>query len=240
MNNNFPACWFDLIETSGCEFDVADRIARIENAVARIERTGTEVFPPVQLRYRAFDAVAPEKVKVVIVGQDPYPRTENVHGKELPQAVGLSFSVPSGMTLPPSLQNIFQELADDLGVAPPTDGNLSHWANQGVLMLNTILTVERGNARSHSGLGWQDVTTATLRALSSQRKGLVFILWGNDAKALKEHIMDVESRGHVILESSHPSPMGGSCYRGFFGSKPFSRTNAALIAQGKKPIAWLG
>ena len=160
MNQDFPKCWLDLIENSGCEFDVADRIARIENAVNSIESSGTEVFPPVQLRYRAFDSVTPANVKVVIVGQDPYPGIVKVSGREVPQAVGLSFSVPSGAMLPRSLKNIFQEMADDLGVAPPMDGDLSHWASQGVLMLNTILTVGRGKARSHRGLGWQDVTTA--------------------------------------------------------------------------------
>jgi len=164
-------------------------------------------------------------VKVVILGQDPY------HGEG--QAHGLSFSVKPGIALPPSLQNIFKELTDDLGCAMPTSGYLKHWADEGVLLLNTVLTVRAGQANSHRGMGWEDFTDAVIDKLSLRKDPVVFILWGNPAKAKAKRI----ASHHHLITSVHPSPL--SSYRGFFGSKPFSKANAFLVAMDKAPIKWV-
>jgi uracil-DNA glycosylase len=184
------------------------------------------VYPAPKNIFRAFELTPFDKVKVVILGQDPY------HGAR--QAVGLSFAVEKGITLPPSLRNIYKEIESDLGttVAHP-DGDLTRWAKQGVLLLNATLTVRAGAAGSHQGKGWEQFTDAAIRTLSDQREHLVFILWGNYARQ-KGAIID-RSR-HLIIESAHPSPF--SANNGFFGSKPFSKTNAYLQKNGETPIAW--
>jgi uracil-DNA glycosylase len=149
--------------------------------------------------------------------------------------MGLSFSVPKGVKIPPSLRNIFKELNQDIGCPIPDHGDLTHWANQGVLLLNRLLSVEKDKPSSHKNLGWLPITEALVAALSQQHSGMVFILWGNHAKSLRPSITD---NGHTVIESSHPSPLGGSCNKGFFGSEPFSRANMALCLSGKDPINW--
>jgi uracil-DNA glycosylase len=184
------------------------------------------VYPPPQYIFRALDLTPFESVKVVILGQDPY------HGPG--QANGLCFSVDQGKTLPPSLKNIWKELEDDLGVfVPARKGDLSSWAAQGVLLLNATLTVRARTAGSHQGKGWEEFTDAAIRALSEQREKIVFILWGRYARAKGAHI---DRTKHAVIESAHPSPF--SAHDGFFGSKPFSRTNSYLTAWGKEPISW--
>jgi uracil-DNA glycosylase len=186
-----------------------------------------QVYPTPKNIFRAFDLCPFEKVKVVILGQDPY------HGPG--QANGLSFAVEKGVRLPPSLQNIFKEVESDLGQAlVHTDGDLSRWAVQGVLLLNATLTVRAHTAGSHQDRGWEEFTDAVIRALSEKREHLVFILWGNYAKAKGAHI---DRSKHLVIESPHPSPF--SAASGFFGSKPFSKTNAYLTEQGETPIDWL-
>ena len=183
------------------------------------------VYPPGPLIFNAFNLTPFDKVKVVILGQDPY------HGPG--QAHGLSFSVPDGVPFPPSLQNIFKELHDDLGVPMSTSGNLEKWAKEGILLLNASLTVRAGQAASHAHHGWEQFTDAAIRALSEQRKHLVFILWGNYAIA-KQSLID--SGKHLILKSVHPSPL--SAHRGFFGCHHFSQTNNYLIKNNITPIDW--
>jgi len=184
------------------------------------------VYPPPQHLFRAFDLCPFEKVKVVILGQDPY------HGTG--QANGLCFAVNEGVTLPPSLQNIYKELESDAGKPVERLGNLERWAEQGVLLLNATLTVRAHLAGSHQGKGWEQFTDAAIKALSEKRENLVFILWGNYAKAKGAHI---DRTKHLVLESAHPSPF--SAASGFFGSKPFSKANAYLAEHGEKPIDWL-
>ena len=189
------------------------------------EKKHHTIYPSGTNIFAAFDNTPFDKVEVVILGQDPY------HG--VGQAHGLSFSVQDGVPHPPSLQNIFKELRDDLGCAIPQSGNLTAWAKQGVFLLNTVLTVRSSEANSHRGQGWENFTDAVIKLLSSQKEHLVFILWGSPAGA-KASLID--SKKHLILRAPHPSPL--SSYRGFFGSKPFSKSNHYLINNGKKPIAW--
>lgn len=229
--SHFPDSWRTLlVDHAASGMDAA--LARIEAEVARQEAAGIEVFPPRPARYRALQLVVPDSCRVCLVGQDPYHGVTPSGG---PEAMGLSFSVPPGGRRPPSLRNIYKELQSDLGVEVPTSGDLTPWAEQGVLLLNTVLTVEKGRPKSHDKLGWQAITAGLLQALSVSQAGLVFILWGNSAKSLKEHIAD---NGHTLIESSHPSPIGGSCNKGFFGSRPFSRANQALALAGKQPVDW--
>lgn len=183
-----------------------------------------EVFPPMDEIYTALHLTPFQDVKAVILGQDPY------HGPG--QAHGLAFSVNPGVALPPSLQNIYKELESDLGCPPPIDGDLRPWARAGVLLLNTTLTVARGRPKSHAGQGWETLTDAVIRALAERERPLVFILWGAHAGAKRRLI----APQHGIIQSPHPSPL--SAYRGFFGSRPFSRTNAFLEAHGQAPIPW--
>jgi uracil-DNA glycosylase len=185
------------------------------------------VYPAPKYIFRAFDLCPFEKVKVVILGQDPY------HGPK--QANGLCFAVDEGTQLPPSLQNIFKEIESDLGQPLKSrSGDLSRWAIQGVLLLNATLTVKARLAGSHQGKGWEQFTDAAIKGLSEKREHLVFILWGNYAKAKGAHI---DRSKHLVLESAHPSPF--SAYSGFFGSKPFSRTNEYLTSHGQTSIDWL-
>lgn len=191
----------------------------------RAEYAAGTCYPPAGEIFAAFDRCPFSEVKVVLLGQDPY------HGAG--QAEGLCFSVRDGVPLPPSLQNIFKELHDDLGIPVPTSGSLRRWADQGVLLLNATLTVRAGAAGSHQGRGWEDFTDAAIRALSSQREHLVFLLWG--AYAGRKAALIDRSR-HCILTAPHPSPL--SAYRGFFGSHPFSQANAYLATHGLQPISW--
>ncbi len=183
------------------------------------------VYPPSGEVLSAFELTPLEKVKVVILGQDPY------HGPG--QAHGLCFSVRPDVDIPPSLVNIYKELHDDLGIEIPNNGYLVKWAKQGVLLLNTVLTVRAHQANSHRGIGWEEYTDAAIRVLNEQDRPIVFILWGSPAQ--KKAAM-LNNPRHLILKAPHPSPL--SAYRGFFGSKPFSRTNEFLTANGVDPIDW--
>ncbi len=183
------------------------------------------VYPPSSLIFNAFNRTPFDKVKVVILGQDPY------HGAG--QAHGLAFSVPDGTQPPPSLQNIFKELHTDIGMPIPHNGNLEKWADEGVLLLNASLTVRANAAASHAKIGWQQFTDAAIRALSEQKEHIVFLLWGNYAIA-KESLID--HRRHLILKTVHPSPLSAS--RGFFGCRHFSKTNEYLIINNITPIRW--
>ena len=194
-------------------------------AFVQKRRAEVRVFPEEKNVFNALELTPFESVKVVILGQDPY------HG--FGQAHGLSFSVQKGTPLPPSLKNIYKELQEDIGGEFPTEGDLSHWAKQGVLLLNTVLTVEEGNANSHKGKGWERLTNRLIESLNELNHPVIFILWGKPAQDKEKLIINPN---HVILKAPHPSPL--SAYRGFFGSKPFSRVNDILIQQGQTPIRW--
>ena len=189
------------------------------------EYNTTVVFPPADDIFNAFHLTPLKDVKVVILGQDPYHNNGQAHG--------LSFSVQKGVDIPPSLVNIYKELHDDLGCTIPNHGCLTKWAEQGVLMLNTVLTVRAHQANSHRGIGWEEFTDAAILALNSQDRPIVFILWGAPAQRKKRMLTNPK---HLILEAPHPSPL--AAYRGFFGSKPFSQTNAFLEKNGIEPIDW--
>jgi uracil-DNA glycosylase len=190
------------------------------------EYKNATVYPPPQFIFHAFDLTPFDKVKVVILGQDPY------HG--INQANGLAFSVNDNIPTPPSLVNIYKEIESDLGVKTKNkNGNLENWAKQGVLMLNATLTVKANQAGSHQNKGWENFTDAVVKILSEQKENLVFILWGSYAQK-KGSVIDEDK--HLVIKSAHPSPF--SAYNGFFGSKPFSQTNNYLIFSGKDPIEW--
>ena len=191
----------------------------------RSEYQTKRVYPPPKQVFSAFDHAPFEKVRVVILGQDPY------HGPG--QANGLCFSVADGITIPPSLRNIYKEIESDLNLPAPASGNLERWADQGVFLLNATLSVLAGQAGSHQGKGWEEFTDAVINKLSNEKEHLVFILWGAYAQRKGEVI---DSTKHLILTSPHPSPF--SADRGFFGSKPFSKTNAYLEEHGFDPIQW--
>lgn len=183
------------------------------------------VYPPGKNIFAAFDASPFDETKVVIIGQDPY------HGPG--QANGLCFSVAPGVMMPPSLVNIFKEVHDDTGAPMPPDGDLSRWARQGVLLLNSSLTVREHQPKSHSGIGWETFTDAAVAKLAEEKENLVFMLWGSDAIRKGAHI---DRNRHLVLTSPHPSPL--SAYRGFFGNHHFSKANEYLVAHGKTPIQW--
>ncbi|MDD6657704.1 MAG: uracil-DNA glycosylase [Lachnospiraceae bacterium] len=183
------------------------------------------VFPPADDVFNAYSLTPLKDVKVVIIGQDPYHNVGQAHG--------LCFSVRPDVEIPPSLVNIYKELQDDLGCYIPNNGYLIKWAKQGVLLLNTVLTVRAHQANSHRGLGWEEFTDATIRVLNEQDRPIVFILWGSPAQKKKAMLNNPK---HLILEAPHPSPL--SAYRGFFGSKPFSKTNEFLIQNQLEPIDW--
>ncbi|MEM6396306.1 MAG: uracil-DNA glycosylase [Bacteroidota bacterium] len=187
--------------------------------------TGKAVYPPGSLIFNAYDTTPLEKVKVVILGQDPY------HNPG--QAMGLSFSVPRGVTIPPSLRNIYKEINTSLDLAVPRHGDLTNWAQQGVFLLNAMLTVVKNKPLSHAKSGWQNFTDATIRAISREREGVVFMLWGSFARK-KKVLIDEEK--HLILESAHPSPLSAS--RGFFGNEHFKKANEYLAEQGQEKIDW--
>lgn len=186
---------------------------------------GKTIYPHGSDIFSAFNHTPFDQVKVVVIGQDPY------HGPN--QAHGLCFSVRPGIVAPPSLKNIFIELHNDLGVSPPHHGCLSHWADQGVLLLNAVLTVEKGRAASHQGKGWEVFTDKVVEVLNDQREDLVFLLWGSPAQ---RKCRNINTKRHYVLKSPHPSPL--SAYRGFLGCRHFSKTNEFLKSVGKKPIDW--
>jgi uracil-DNA glycosylase len=183
------------------------------------------IYPPPQYIFNAFNLCPFAKVKVVILGQDPY------HGRG--QAHGLSFSVPKGIRIPPSLKNIYKEIETDLGLTVPESGNLERWATQGVLLLNATLTVEAGKPASHQGLGWEKFTDAVIKKISDEQRHVVFLLWGNFARS-KAPLIDTVK--HLVLEAPHPSPF--SVHSGFFGCKHFSKTNYYLKSHGQSEISW--
>lgn len=189
------------------------------------EYSTQKIHPDMYHIFEALELTPYDKVKVVILGQDPY------HGVN--QAHGLSFSVQPGVKIPPSLRNIYQEMQNDLEISPVQHGNLVSWAKQGVLMLNTVLTVREGQAYSHRGQGWEQMTDAVIKRLNEREKPIVFILWGKPAQ---EKIKMIDTSKHAIIKSVHPSPL--SAHRGFFGSKPFSKTNQLLMEWGESPINW--
>ncbi len=184
------------------------------------------IYPPGSLIFNAFDKTPFDKVKVVILGQDPY------HNPI--QAMGLSFSVPDGIAIPPSLQNIYKELNTDIGMPIPTTGNLTNWAKQGVLLLNAVLTVRANEPASHAKIGWMDFTNAVIKRISEEHTGVIFLLWGRFAQ---EKQVLIDETKHHVLKAAHPSPM--SAFSGFFGCKHFSRTNFLLSKEGKDPIDWM-
>mgnify|MGYP006299393299 CR=1 FL=1 len=220
LDEQIPRPWHELLAPA------LDRpwFAALQAFVAA-EREQHEVYPPAPQVFRALALTPPDRVRVVLLGQDPY------HGPG--QANGLCFSVNPGVKLPPSLRNILRERYDDLGMAMPDHGDLEHWARQGVLLLNTVLTVRAHEANSHRDQGWEQFTDAVVRAVARARDHLVALLWGRSAAA-KRHLFDPDR--HHMLEAPHPSPL--SAHRGFFGSRPFSRANAILEDHGEPAIDW--
>ncbi|CDZ40392.1 uracil-DNA glycosylase [Neorhizobium galegae] len=188
-------------------------------------QAGKRIFPKGSEYFRALDLTPLDEVKVVILGQDPY------HG--FGQAHGLCFSVKPGVRIPPSLVNIYKEMETDLGIPPAKHGFLEHWAEQGVLLLNSVLTVEEGKAAAHQGKGWERFTDAVIRAVNDECDGVVFILWGSYAQ---KKAAFVDQQRHLVLKSAHPSPL--SAHNGFLGSRPFSKANAYLQSIGKDPVDW--
>lgn len=213
--------WKARLET---EFEQPYMVALRQFLLER-KRAGVSVYPAGPLIFNALDSTPFNAVKIVILGQDPY------HGPG--QAHGLCFSVQEGVALPPSLLNIFREIREDLGCAPPADGNLQAWAEQGVLLLNAVLTVERGQAGAHQGKGWERFTDRVVQELNDGREGLVFLLWGSHATKKGARI---DRDRHLVLTAPHPSPL--SAHRGFFGCRHFSRANAWLEQHGQAPIRW--
>lgn len=191
----------------------------------RVEREKAPVYPPPGRVFTAFTVTPLDAVRVLILGQDPYHREGQAHG--------LSFSVPQGTIVPPSLQNIYKELRSDLGVPTPMHGNLTQWAKQGVFLLNAVLTVRAHEPASHQGQGWESFTDAVIRLLSDRDLPMVFVLWGRYARA---KTCFIDSSKHAVIEAAHPSPLSAS--NGFFASKPFSKVNAALQRFGHAPIDW--
>jgi uracil-DNA glycosylase len=206
------------------EFD-APYMAALKQFLVAEREAGKRIFPRASEWFHALNATPLENVRVVILGQDPY------HGEG--QAHGLCFSVQAGVAPPPSLVNIYKEMKTDLGLEPPRHGHLESWAHQGVLLLNSVLTVEAGNAASHQGKGWERFTDAVIREVNALPRPVVFILWGSYAQ---KKAAFVDATRHLVLKSVHPSPL--SAYNGFFGSKPFSKANDFLVAQGQRPIDW--
>lgn len=221
MDVNIEASWKEKLKLEFKKPFFLQIVAHLKTEKA----TGAVVYPAGSLLFNAFNQTPFDKVKVVILGQDPY------HGAG--QAHGLSFSVPEGVSIPPSLGNIYKELQKDLGLPIPTTGNLSKWAAQGVLLLNAVLSVRANEPASHAKIGWMDFTDAVIRKISNDKKGVIFLLWGKFAQE-KQVLID-ETR-HYVLKAAHPSPF--SADKGFYGCKHFSRTNELLIKQGLEPIDW--
>jgi len=215
------AAWLAVL---GDEFD-KPYMQSLKDFLIDEKAKGKVIFPASSCWFAAFNNTRFNKVKVVILGQDPY------HGQK--QAHGLCFSVPPNIKIPPSLVNVYKELATDLNIPVSTSGCLEHWAEQGVLLLNATLTVENGQAGSHQNKGWETFTDRAIQVLNEQREGLVFILWGSYAQKKGAFI---DAQRHLVIKSPHPSPL--SAYRGFFGSRPFSQTNTYLKSKNKKAIDW--
>jgi len=215
-----PAPWSDLLRDEIDQPYFRDLSRFVEN-----ERQNHEIFPADPDLFSAFELTPPNRVKVVILGQDPYPGAGQAHG--------LAFSVRPGVQIPRSLHNIHRELRDDLGISSPDHGNLEAWARQGVLLMNAVLTVRAGDANSHAGRGWETFTDAVIRAIARQNCRVVFILWGGYAQ---KKMPLIHTPPHAVISSAHPSPL--SARRGFFGSKPFSQANQALIEAAREPVDW--
>lgn len=220
LPQDIPGAWRAVL--SGLVDD--DQLRELA-AFVNAEREAHAVFPPEPDVFRALELTPPEAVKVLLIGQDPYHDDGQAHG--------LAFSVPEGVKLPPSLRNIYKELASDLGCRTPESGTLTRWAEEGVLLLNSVLTVRAHQAASHRKRGWEILTDAVLRAVNAGSVPVVFILWGNFAIA-KKPLIDTDRHG--VIESVHPSPLSAS--RGFFGSRPFSRCNEMLRELGREPVRW--
>ena len=217
---DIESSWYNLLEN---EFE-KKYFTDLRNFI-KTEYSTKVIFPPPKLIFNAFNLTPVNKVKVIIIGQDPY------HGEG--QAHGLSFSVPTGIKIPPSLMNIYKELNTDVNKDIPSHGLLENWASQGILLLNSVLTVESGKANSHKNIGWEKFTESVISLISKKKENLVFLLWGNYAHK-KENF--IKSNNHLILKSVHPSPL--SAYNGFFGSKHFSKTNNFLKKNNIKEIVW--
>ena len=225
IETRWPAAWAAILDDIGVRVALANLADFLRGRAA----SGAVIYPPKDQRLRALHTLAPNEVKVVILGQDPY------HGPG--QAEGLSFSVPVGERVPPSLRNIYKELAADVGCRPPSHGHLAHWAKQGVLLLNAVLTVEQGQANAHQGRGWEIVTDAVIRHLARHEKPVVFLLWGAYAQKKAALIAAEDGMGrHCILRAAHPSPL--SAHKGFWGCRHFSKANAFLAEHGLTPIDW--
>ena len=220
MDVAIESSWKEVLRN---EFD-KEYFVRLVNILKEEKSAGKTIYPRGSHIFNAFNTTPFDNVKVVILGQDPY------HGPG--QAHGLSFSVPDGVSLPPSLQNIYKELQSDLGIEPKRSGNLEHWARQGVFLLNAVLTVRAGEPTSHSNIGWTTFTDAVIKTISDNKDGVIFMLWGNFARSKKELI---DGTRHYILEAAHPSPLARGA---FFGCKHFSRCNEILIKAGKAPVKW--
>lgn len=220
MTPNFPAAWQPILNPER-EKPYFQKLEQFVDA----ERAAHEIYPPENQVFSALELTTPQNIRVLILGQDPY------HGPN--QGHGLAFSVRPGITKPPSLMNIFKELRDDLGCKVPNNGYLVSWAEQGVLLLNAVLTVRRGEANSHKAKGWEKLTDEIIRQVNAKDERVVFVLWGGYA-GKKESLIDTAK--HTIIKSAHPSPL--SAHNGFFGSKPFSQINAALREAGRGEIDW--
>jgi len=225
MLDRIPNDWADALgdRLSAADLDTVERFVEAERAAAA-GSPDDDVYPPEGSVYRALELTPFDSVRAVVLGQDPY--------HEPGQAEGLAFSVHNGRW-PPSLANIVRELRSDLGLAMPASGSLEPWARHGVLLLNTVLTVRRGSANSHSGHGWEPLTTAIVDTVAARERPVAFLLWGKPAQARGAAI---DRDRHVVVESAHPSPL--SAYRGFLGSRPFSRANDGLMERGAAPIDW--
>jgi len=221
MDVKIEASWKDVLRDEFCKpyFQQIVEFLKTEKAQGKI------IYPPGSLIFNAFNTTPFDKVKVVLIGQDPY------HGPG--QAHGLCFSVQNGIALPPSLQNIYKELHDDIGIPIPKTGNLTHWAEQGVFLLNASLTVRAADPMSHSKIGWATFTDAVIKIISSQKKNIVFLLWGKFAQD-KQGLIDATK--HYVLKAAHPSPLSASS--GFFGCRHFSKTNNFLVKNGIDPVDW--
>jgi uracil-DNA glycosylase len=221
MDVQMEPSWKTVLQTAFSRSYFQQIIAHLKSEKA----TKTIIYPPGPMIFNAFEKTPFDQLKVVILGQDPY------HGPG--QAHGLSFSVPDGVKPPPSLMNIFKELKNDIGMPIPSTGNLSAWAEQGVLLLNAVLTVRANEPASHAKIGWMDFTNAVIQTISNEKKGIVFLLWG---KFAHEKQIFIDATKHHILKAAHPSPF--SADKGFFGCKHFSKTNQLLMQQGIEPINW--
>ncbi|NCI46453.1 uracil-DNA glycosylase [Sediminibacterium soli] len=221
MNVQIEASWKEVLKQEFTKPYFLQVAAHLKTEKA----SGATIYPPGQLIFHAFDQTPFDQLKAVILGQDPY------HGAG--QAHGLSFSVPNGVTPPPSLGNIYKELHTDIGMPIPKTGNLTKWAQQGVLLLNAVLTVRANEPASHAKIGWMDFTDAVIRKISAEKKGVVFLLWGRFAQ---EKQVLIDETVHHVLKAAHPSPF--SADKGFFGCKHFSKTNELLRAQGLEAIDW--